>query len=577
MNKLKFFICIFWGLTLFSCNEEKWLKEKPYDFYAPDNSFETVAHFKQKLNYMYDMLRFWYFTYGDQDYHLHLYCGGDFAYSGWPDDLDDNYNKYTAAIHSTSAYVEKNWSYYYQVIAKANDVLTMLETNASEVPEANKLTFRGEALFFRAYYYRLLAHLWGDVPLVTEMLTSPKLDFVRAPRNEVYAQCQQDLEEAIGLLADIDKVADGAINKQIAQHILAEVYICQGNHTKAIEVANAVINHPATGLMTERFGSYKDDPTKNVFFDLFRSGNQNRAKSPNTEGLLVLQYDYQNGSPYERNLARYIMPQLRSVTVKAKDDAKGKDDNGNVLACSTFTMEDGGRGNGYYATTHYFRKTIWASDYDNDIRNASCNIYRDFRIDNVEAVGHGQWIVKDGWLRTRDTFAFIFPAVTKFCGFEAIPDVAYQMKNGAKDTTSLGKHIIINNGNNATGSFTDEYLVRLSETYLLLAEAYVRNGQLGKAAEAVNVVRSRAKASPATAAQMNIEYILDERMRELAGEEVRNYTLFRMGIFVDRAKKYNPAGKHVGAWQNFWPIPFSEIEKNTGAVLTQNEGYGAKN
>ena len=574
MNKIKFIFCIFLGLTLFSCNEEKWLKEEPLEFYSPGISYETNANFKQTMNYMYDMLRYWYFNYGDQDYHLHLYCLGDFGYSGWPDDLSDNYNRYTAAIHSTSSYVEKNWSYYYNVIAKANDVLTMLETNASQVSESNKLTFRGEALFFRAYYHRLLAYLWGDVPIITEMVTSPKTDYTRDPRDEVYAQCERDLVEAVGLLADIEKVADGAINKQVAQHILAEVYICRNNYTKAIETANAVINHPATGLMTERFGSYKDDPTKNVFFDLFRGGNQNRKSSGNTEGLLVLQYDYQNpGSPYERNLARYILPQLRSTTVKAKT-GKG-DANGNVLACPDFTREDGGRGNGYYAPSYYFRKKIWASDFDNDIRNSSCNIVRDYMIDNVDAEGVGQWIIKDKWLRDRDTFNFIYPSITKFCAYEMLPDPAYQLKDGARETTSTGKHKLLNAQSFAMGSFKDEYLIRLAETYLLLAEAYVRNSQPDLAAAAINVVRSRANASPATAGEMSIDYILDERMRELAGEEVRNYTLYRMGIFVERAKKYSPAGQYVGDWQNLWPIPFSEIEKNTGAVLIQNPGYGA--
>ena len=575
MNKLKFIICILGVCTLLSCNEEKWLKEKPLSFYTTENSFETVSDFKQAVNYMYDLLRLWYFTYGDQDYHLHLYTLGDFGYSGWPDDLDDQHNNYNSAIHAASDHVQRNWSRYYQVISKANDVLTMLETNASQVPENLKPAFRGQALFFRAYYYMVLAHVYGGVPLVTEMITAPRRDFVRATRDEVYAQCQEDLEEAVRLLNDINQVDDGAINKQVAQHVLTEVYICRGNYSKAIETANAVINHPETGLMTERFGSYKDDPTKNVFFDLFRLGNQNRKSSGNTEGLLVLQYDYLNqGSPYERNLARYIMPQQRSITVWGINDSGNPDW---ILACPDFTREDGGRGNGYYAPSYYFRQLIWASDFDNDIRNSSCNIFRDFIIDNPKADGHGQWIIKDGWLRDRDTFNFIYPSITKFCAFEALPDEAYQMKDGARETTSTGKHIVRNSGNLPTGSYTDEYLFRLAETYLLLAEAYVRNSQPDLAAAAINVVRSRANASPATAAEMNIDYILDERMRELAGEEVRNYTLLRMGLFVERARKYSAAGRHVRDHHALWPIPFAEIEKNTQAELKQNPGYEASN
>jgi len=286
-------------------------------------------------------------------------------------------------------------------------------------------------------------------------------------------------------------------------------------------------------------------------------------------------------------LPRFILPQLRLVSVFKKGGTNINDPTHRVNAFPDFTKEDGGRGNGYFASTNHFKRTIWgltkADDRDtqnisektSDIRTSRFNIFRDWRIDNVDAEGWGQWVVQDGWLRDVDTFAQCFPCITKFFAFDALPDASYQLKNGVRDLTSLGKHILVNSGNSAHGSFMDQYLIRLSETYLLLAEAYVRNNQPSLAAEAINVVRSRAKALPASAADMNIDYILDERMRELAGEEMRNVTLFRMGKFVERARKYNPAGYHVADWQNFYPIPYSEIEKNTGAVLTQNTGYGA--
>ena len=588
MNKLKFCICIILGLTFFSCNEEKWLAEKPYDFYAPENSYETVDNFKQAMNLIYDLVRYWHFRYEDNSFQTHhLFLGNENFYYGYSD-LDVGVNMYHPSVNSTAFVVQKNWSWYYMGIAKANDILTRLETNASQVPDDAKLAFRGEALFFRAYYHLLLAHIFGDVPIVTEMLTAPKTDFTRATRDEVYAQCQQDLEEAIGLLDDIDQVVDGGINKQIAQHFLTEAYIGRKNYTKAIETANAVINHPKTGLMTERFGTRKDAvPDADVFYDLFREGNQNRSKG-NTEGLWVLQYDYLSGSPRASIRSRVIMPQARMIEVMKKGGTDINDATHRVAACPDFTAEDGGRGNGYWATTHHFKRTIWGltkaddrftdniSDKTSDIRTSKFNIFRDYRIDNPDAEGHGQWLVKDGWLRDVDTFLRFYPAVTKYCAFEAYPDNSYKLDNGARVTTSLGKQILVDSDEAAIGSFKDEYHTRLAETYLLLAEAYVLNNQPDLAADAVNVVRSRAKAIPATAAEMNLDYILDERSRELATEEVRNITLLRMGKFVERARKYNPAGSSVADWQNLWPIPYAEIEKNTGAVLTQNQGYGAE-
>lgn len=74
----------------------------------------------------------------------------------------------------------------------------------------------------------------------------------------------------------------------------------------------------------------------------------------------------------------------------------------------------------------------------------------------------------------------------------------------------------------------DWYVIRLAETYLLLAEAYLNKGDKASAADAINVVRARAKAPLCTAADVTIDYILDERARELYGEEHRAVTLSRL-------------------------------------------------
>lgn len=64
-------------------------------------------------------------------------------------------------------------------------------------------------------------------------------------------------------------------------------------------------------------------------------------------------------------------------------------------------------------------------------------------------------------------------------------------------------------------------------------------------------------------------------MRELGVEEKRRLTLMRLGLLFDRVKKCNPyyMGQGMKETYNLWPIPANEIEKNRGAVLTQNPGY----
>jgi hypothetical protein len=125
----------------------------------------------------------------------------------------------------------------------------------------------------------------------------------------------------------------------------------------------------------------------------------------------------------------------------------------------------------------------------------------------------------------------------------------------------------------AGGTYADQYMFRLAETYLLRAEAYLGLNQLGNAATDINVVRSRSNASAVLPANVNIDYILDERMRELGSEEKRRITLMRLGLVYDRVKKFNPYYSDILPTYNLWPIPASEIERNNAAKLDQNPGY----
>ena len=125
--------------------------------------------------------------------------------------------------------------------------------------------------------------------------------------------------------------------------------------------------------------------------------------------------------------------------------------------------------------------------------------------------------------------------------------------------------------------FKDWYIMRLPETLLLRAEAYFRKGDLGKAAADINVIRNRVQATPVSVSDINLDLILDERARELYMEEFRLNTLMRMEKLPEYLMKYNKVVKTNGytldSHINKLPIPNSEIEANTGAVLEQNPGY----
>jgi starch-binding outer membrane protein, SusD/RagB family len=130
----------------------------------------------------------------------------------------------------------------------------------------------------------------------------------------------------------------------------------------------------------------------------------------------------------------------------------------------------------------------------------------------------------------------------------------------------------------AGGTYSDQYMFRLAETYLLRAEAYLKLNMKDLAANDINEVRNRANATPVDAANVTLDYILDERIGELGIEEKRRLTLGRVGadVFYDRVTRYNPyysLGAPFSRTFTLYAIPQTAIDANKDAVLEQNHGY----
>lgn len=567
MKSLKYGIAILAALaTLSACNENEFLKEKPLDFYSPENSMETTAHFQSSLNYLYNRVRYQVWEI-DPDTRFAFYYATDFAFNATDYYKPAKLNDYTNVMVPTFSVPLNLWKLQYSIISNANVILNRLP-KASAVPAEDAKEIRGEALFFRGFAYRMLSELFGGVPLILEEVSVPKRDYVRATREEVYEQIRKDLEEAITLLPNIDAAKDGKINKQVAQHLLSEIYICQGKYDDAVNMATAVINYPAMGLMTNRFGSRANEEG-DVYWDLFRLNNQNR-KSGNKESLWVLQYDYLNpASKADYNMPWAIIPYYQNIQITEKD-ASGKDVK--TTAFMGVTDAKGGRGVGWIQPTGYFFNNVWAKGSEKDIRNSGNNIVRDLQIDNPASPAFGKWLVKDGYYKQVDSIRNWFPLIMKFSRVSNFPTEFYQVDaSGNPLLTPFGEHLLVNGANS---TYKDEYMFRLAETYLLRAEAYIMKGDQANAATDINMLRKRANAELASPSEMNIDYLLDERLRELYGEELRMVTLCRMGKLAERNRKYNPkTGQTIQDYHNLWPIPYSEIERNIYATIEQNPGY----
>lgn len=576
-----------------SCQDEKFLEEDPATFYTVDNAFSTSAQVDQVLVSIYSHVRdLWGNTTG---------ANWIFDFRGKGTDMYDvavirrstTFSDYGIINPDHSTFYE-NYTTWYYVIARAN-----LALYAAELPQvawgsaAEKANVVAQARFFRAFAYRNLAELFGGVPIVTEIATTPRYDYERASRIETYQFAINEMEAIENDLPETTN-AGGRIVKGAAQHNLCELYLAMGTQmaadgntsgaqaafTKSVSYGDKVINGGTYSLMNSRFGKRKSENTftidiyesgskskpivdtlkltANYYWDLFQEGNVN-YQDGNKECIWAAQIDY---AAYKAEDSKSKLQYSRMFGPVFRDIAG---------AHTTGTLEDvGGRGISQVSITIYSRDDIYAGKWGADMRNSESVFRRRFK-GNVPSSPYFKKIVP--W------------------------DVIYKASQGAdvyRNSTSevypvsckiaTDKYTGVADGENMSNLFRDEYIIRLPETILLRAEAKQRLGNKAGAAADVNLLRARAQCSyMVTAADMDDKFatILDERARELVYEECRWNTLLRMGgtIAVERIRKYAHWPETASTLTfdyNVWPIPQTIIDTNSDVILAQNPGWTNK-
>ncbi len=136
-------------------------------------------------------------------------------------------------------------------------------------------------------------------------------------------------------------------------------------------------------------------------------------------------------------------------------------------------------------------------------------------------------------------------------------------------------------GSNLTFPDTDFPMFRLADVHLMYAEAHLRGGggDAGRALSLVNALRERAygdQSGNIAAGELTLDFILDERSRELYWECHRRTDLVRFNQFTTDAylwpwKGGVASGTAVDAKYEIFPLPASDVGANPN--LTQNPGY----
>ncbi|HKG92456.1 MAG TPA: RagB/SusD family nutrient uptake outer membrane protein [Gemmatimonadaceae bacterium] len=463
---------------------------------------------------------------------------------------DSYWNDYTSQLSPSAGgnnHLLNWWQNSYQAIDAANTAIFFIE-GSSQIPEATKNIRLGEARFLRALYYFNLVRTYGDVHLLLVPTTGVAIQASRTPAAQIYSEViVPDLTFAIANLP-ATQPQFGRATKGAAQMLLAEAYLTRaatGDFALARDLTTAVIGNTQYRLKPdyrslfcgpERVRAACDFVPANetdpeFIFSVQFTGDESADQFGNSLHLYyTMAYDLggvavptlartvEYGRPFRR-----LRPTLHLLRIYNRADDSRYD-----ATFQTLWQQPNGDTAIYFPGTPVADKTGQGKKY-----------------------GESEYT------------AVLFPTVKKWLD-----------QTRANPATFAGKR--------------DRHLWRLADAYLLRAEANIRSGDVAAAIPDFNMLRRRAakpgheaanELSTAELAQLNaspIDFLLDERERELAAEEFRWWTLTRLGKLVDRVQKFNPGGgANIKPFHVLRPIPQTQIDRTEGGIesFPQNPGY----
>lgn len=432
------------------------------------------------------------------------------------------YNNILSAVDES---LESRWNALYSAIANCNTVLASAATfetnNQAEVDRLN--SFRGEALVLRGLMYLELVRRWDNIP-ISEPLpegSEPILESDLVDKTEIYNLIIGDCTKALEILPTRAETGSVGVGSQgLANMLLAEAHIDLGNYSEAVSAAEAVINDP----------SYSLQPLDEIFgLEGGKTGTENNNE-------IIFSYLFDQAVQDRYNASSQLMVPLYDR-----------------LPGVARTMEQGGRPWGRLVPNSYY----WNLFEDGDGRLEAWHKMT-WTLDDpdniITSVGlvEGDQVTQEyveAWCSNENECRYLEPTSSK--NFE---DGTYGRTTDVID------------------GFRNVIEYRLSNAYLLAAEAYVQQGNGGQAAQLLNVLRERAFGnSDNNFSNVDMETLIEEHARELGQEGHRWTFLKRLGILEERVKQHDELGNmNIQPHHMRLPIPQSFIDL---AGVQQNPGY----
>lgn len=461
-------------------------------------------------------------------------------------------NNYT--LSTSQGYVTNLWNWSWLGITAANTLIG--RADGIKAPAATVNDFVGQAKFLRAWFYHILVMQFGDLPLVLDEVKEVQTTATRVPVAQIYEQIIKDLQDAEHLLPDT-ATQWGRPSKTAAQALLARVYLYNEQWANAADYAKKVINSGVYQLEPDFASLWDADNQKSKEFIWSVQGSGNDAFDTErswSSSIFTVRYDVHganygmvrdiaNGRPY-----RYFMPTRHFYTMLVD----------NMDWDSRFEKS--------------FKWTWYVNDESRCRENPGAAVGDTALYTPPFPVSAAQREWAKGKYRIEDINDYFNPNSPNGEETSGPREMFAQLAKWL-DPTRVDVGLMTS---------LDIVAIRLGEMYLIAAEALMKDNKAAEGAEYINALHKRAakseelyEAHKVTAADMDIDLILDERAFELAGECHRWLDLKRTGKLLELVRLYNvDARPNIRDYHVLRPIPTTMLDRVTNKDdFKQNPGY----
>lgn len=554
-------------LTLaMSCNED-FLDEKPMSFLSPENTFVDAAGMQTLIDA--GLRGVW--DQNDRDvsekeFNSQMSDVAVMSATDKPDgyaDLRSYANPQNSrdndAGRARSAYAET-----YKNIKDCNTVVDFIDQvewqDGENDVERNHIL--GSAYFLRAFYYMQLTMEFGNVAFPLNVVTTARQDFKVFHMQGIWDQMITDLEWAVNHVKSASQLAKGQAPNAAVRMLLAKFYLLNLRYADAEVEMNTIINSGDYRLFTDAdldVTTVQIGNEKHVYNDTIIAGKPavvpadaiNRLheavgaqRARNKEGIWVLTNVYGiEGNLGRAEKVRGWGPNFVTTNggIQSPYGGAGTD----VRQGTGSMMMKWGRGQGFVRPSNYSQYEVWNVDGADDRQDYRHSVNNWFEMSNVlyDHPDMAETLLAMTPIRLYKDTTLPFPervaSDNLLCQDTIRCWYGYPIyKMWAFDNEQTFRQ---------NGGRTDLYMYRLAECYLIRAEARFWQDNISGTTDDINIIRGRANArymyTTADVQQDGIGAILDERTRELFGEEYRHDELVRISVMYAKSGKTAYNGK----------------------------------